>query len=170
MRISRINQSLVILALILGIAFILFTVWNGARISSLIKQDQSTSIQSVAQVQPTTDPQPATASTETSTAAITPAVTEAAPAEAVAAAQVPQYKYGLVMSAAGIDSTDFSYVTDMVLNDNGWRMNGPNLWAHAVQGGTEPLVWNLQRVDHYVLQTYGSWSAAHSQWIGTGDF
>ncbi|MEB0287214.1 hypothetical protein QN355_11680 [Cryobacterium sp. 10S3] len=104
--------------------------------------------------------------------AVDTAIPAAAPVAAVAPAATvqPAYTYSAEMSAAGVSQADYGYVTDMVLGDHGWRTVGPALWKYATRNASEGLFWNLQRVDHYVSITYGSWAAAHDAWVSGGDF
>lgn len=128
---------------------------------------------------PDTTVQPTTTDTTDTTAPMTQPVaapatdtttTSPAPAPAPVA---PTYQFAVAMANAGIAQSDFGYVTDMVLDSNGWRLTGPNLWQHANannDGYNESITWNLGRVNYYVTATYGSWSAADAQWVSTGDF
>ena len=166
----------IVLTSLISLIAVSFGVSLYSTFTDVTRATTSLNAQPVALTQPTVAPQPATDSSPV--LASQPAVVEAAPATTQASAPIapapaPTYIYSEVIRAAGIASSDDGYVTDMVLNDHGWRVYGPNTWSHANQaneGNSEPLVWNIGRVNHYVIATYGSWSAAHDAWVSGGDF
>lgn len=102
-------------------------------------------------------------------------VTSSTPATVIASVPDPvvvtTYQWSDAMALAGINAADYGSVTDMVLDDSGWRIVGPNLWQHALSAGaTQTLEFNLARVNYYVGVTYGSWASADDTWTNTGDF
>lgn len=93
-----------------------------------------------------------------------------APVEAQTRPQT--YKWAAEMSAAGIDVADHGYVTDMVLEDFGWRMvmREKPVW-HLARQTQGTLTEQLVQVSKYVEVRYvGVWAAAHAEWLSTGHF
>jgi hypothetical protein len=124
----------------------------------------------IAAVSDNVTPSPATQVPTPQVSDVSPTVQQApAPAPAPAVTSLPTYKWADHMHLSGIAASDYGFVNDMVLDTNGWRVEGPNLWQHAASS-TAPLGFNLQRVNYYVIHTYTSWSAAHDKWTSTGDF
>jgi hypothetical protein len=107
------------------------------------------------------------AAAETTTNPSTDAEAPTAPA-----AQPQTYKWSAEMNAAGIAPADHGYVTDMVLEDFGWRMavREKPVWQLARQTqGT--LTEQLVQVNKYVEVRYaGSWAAAHTDYMSKGNF
>ena len=102
-------------------------------------------------------------------------VEQAAPVQATApsAPEQPVYKWADQMAAAGIAESDYGYVTEMVLNDAGWRLSGPGLWQRAQttwQSCGGDLVQCLQRADVWVKQYHGTWAQAHELYVRAGNF
>lgn len=97
----------------------------------------------------------------------------AGPEAPVAAETTPQtYKWAAEMNAAGIAAADHGYVTDMVLEDFGWRvvMRDKSVW-HLARQTQGTLVEQLVQVNKYVEVRYaGSWVAAHSEYVSKGNF
>lgn len=95
------------------------------------------------------------------------------PTDSPAPAPAPvTYKWSADMAKAGIASSDYDYVTQMVLDDNGWRTSGPKLWQkyNAPFGGDGSLSAHIAFANRWVLQYHGSWSAAYNLWVNAGNF
>lgn len=89
---------------------------------------------------------------------------------------IPNDKQG-VMAAAGISSSDYTYVDYIVSRESGWRVNATNgrTWGlcQALPGSkmssagsdwqTNPVT-QLRWCSGYAKGRYGSWSAAYSFW------
>jgi hypothetical protein len=119
------------------------------------------------QVQTAPEAPVAEAPAETTT---NPVVGPEAPVEPEA--QPRTYKWAAEMNAAGIAAADHGYVTDMVLEDSGWRMmvREKPIW-HLARQTQGTLIEQLTQVNNYVEVRYaGSWAAAHSEYVSRGNF
>lgn len=99
-----------------------------------------------------------------------PVVEPEAPVEAETKPQT--YKWSAEMTAAGIAAADQGYVTDMVLEDFGWRvvMREKPVW-HLARQTHGTLTEQLIQVNKYVGARYeGSWAAAHAEYVAKGNF
>ncbi|MDP9694481.1 UNVERIFIED_ORG: type IV secretory pathway VirB10-like protein [Arthrobacter globiformis] len=82
------------------------------------------------------------------------------------------YKWADEMNAAAIAAADHGYVTDMVLEDFGWRvvMRDKPVW-HLARQTQGTLTEQLVQVNKYVEARYaGSWAAAHGEYVSKGNF
>lgn len=98
--------------------------------------------------------------------------TPPAPTQPSAPEQPQTYLFADEMEAAGIEEADFNYVTEMVLDTNGWRLahRGKPVWhkAHQTPG---TLTERLAQVNKYVTVMYeASWTKAHEAYVSTGNF
>ena len=82
------------------------------------------------------------------------------------------YKWAAEMREAGIAESDYSFVTEMLLDDNGWRTTGEHVWYKSKRTiGAGTLVGNLKFANDWVLKGYnGSWSQANQRFINSGNF
>jgi hypothetical protein len=73
------------------------------------------------------------------------------------------------MTGVGIAESDQGYVTEMLLDDNGWRTSGDNLWRgfNDIDGSLKD---RLNYASTWVRTNYGSWAAAYQQYKNTGNF
>jgi len=83
--------------------------------------------------------------------------------------QPASFKYVAEMDAVGISQNDYGYVTEMLLDENGWRTSGDNLWRgfNDIDGSLKD---RLNYASTWVRTNYGSWAAAYQQYKNTGNF
>lgn len=124
------------------------------------KPDASLSVTDADAVAPATTPSPTVSPTATPVSTTAPAPTPVT------------YQWADDMAKAGIAPADYGFVTDMVLDSNGWRTSGPKLWQkyNAPFGGDGSLAAHIAYANRWVLQYHGSWTAAHNLWVNAGNF
>lgn len=86
--------------------------------------------------------------------------------------QPQTYKWAAEMTAAGIDTADHGYATEMVLEDFGWRvvMREKPVW-HLARQTHGTLTEQLVQANKYVEARYdGSWADAHQAYLSMGNF
>ena len=105
-----------------------------------------------------------------------PIVPEPAPTPAPEAStpvqQTEPYVFGAEMAAAGIAEADYGYVTDMVLDAQGWRtfQRDKPAW-HLARRTQGTLTEQLSQVKLYVEVNFGGdWAAAHAKYVAVGQF
>jgi len=83
--------------------------------------------------------------------------------------QPASFNYVAEMDAVGIAQSDYGYVTEMLLDENGWRTSGDNLWRgfNDIDGSLKD---RLNYASTWVRTNYGSWAAAYQQYKNTGNF
>lgn len=131
----------------------------------MVKQEEDKEIKvEVEEPQPVSSPQPPQPPQPTSPVS-QPASQPTAPEPVV-------YKWTQEMSAAGITETDYGYVTDMVLDENGWRIDySKKLWQHAyIASKKSSLVESIQYADRWVKLHHGTWQQANEIWNRAGNF
>lgn len=102
-----------------------------------------------------------------------PIVAEPAPTPPPAPVQQTEpYAFAAEMAAAGIAEADYGYVTDMVLDAQGWRtfQRDKPVW-HLARRTQGTLTEQLSQVKLYIEVTYGGdWAAANSKYMTVGYF
>ncbi|MDQ0869011.1 hypothetical protein QFZ70_001484 [Arthrobacter sp. V1I9] len=102
-----------------------------------------------------------------------PIVTEPAPTPPPAPVQqLEPYTFAAEMAAAGIAEADYGYVTDMVLDAQGWRtfQRDKPVW-HLARRTQGTLTEQLSQVKLYVEVNFGGdWAAAHAKYVTVGQF
>ncbi len=129
---------------------------------------------SVSETEPTdaiaadVEPTPNTAAS-TAVAATTEPEQPSEPSAPAAQPQPASYTYAADMTGVGIAESDQGYVTEMLLDDNGWRTSGDNLWRgfNDIDGSLKD---RLNYASTWVRTNYGSWAAAYQQYKNTGNF
>lgn len=129
------------------------------------------------EVTPVAPTEPVTPTVTPVDATITPAPVDTTPvpsAPVVAPAPAPApitYKFAADMASVGIAESDYSYVTDTVLDDNGWRVTGDKVWRKAVDGSSYTNLHDkLLFANNYVVANYGTWKAAYDSYVNRGNF
>ena len=124
-----------------------------------------------------------TAPTEPTAVAIEPVAptsqpipVDVAPAPAPAPTPAPTaspivYKWADDMASVGIAQSDYAFVTDTVLDDNGWRLAGDKIWHEAVNGSFYTNLHDkILFANNYVVTYYGTWQAAYDSYVNRGNF
>lgn len=86
------------------------------------------------------------------------------------------YKWAAEMAEAGVAESEYGYITDMVLNEHGWReyRHDPSakLWQRS--GMCNPREYGLAQciksAVHWSVTHYGSIKNAHDAWVRNSDF
>jgi hypothetical protein len=156
-------KKLIITASILSLTFVGLSIYTSNPVkptkvtaSTVVEKEQT-----VAPVAPEVVAQPAPVEEATP---VQPQVTQVE--------QEVTYKWAKEMSEAGISESDYALVTEMLLDDNGWRTTGERVWYKSTRTiGAGTLVGNLKFANDWVIAGYnGSWSQANQRFINSGNF
>lgn len=82
------------------------------------------------------------------------------------------YKWSNEMAAAGIAESDYGYITDMLLNDEGWKLIGDKVWQNAAKCwiANKDIVLCLKSAQSWVKEYHGTWAQANAIWNRAGNF
>jgi hypothetical protein len=85
------------------------------------------------------------------------------------------YKWAAEMQEAGIAEENYGIVTEILLDENGWRKpdgSGEKIWRYSTsQIGAGTLVGSLKFAQGWVADNYaGSWVDAQWRYVNSGNF